>query len=57
MYNIVRTVFHGAEAGDNPWEASEGLEWTLSSPPPYHSFEIAPDISLFHDAKTDDKNS
>ncbi len=28
------------------WDGSQphGLEWTLSSPPPYHSFEVAPEV-------------
>ncbi|RDI43356.1 cytochrome c oxidase subunit I [Aquicella lusitana] len=26
------------------WEGAEGLEWTLPSPPPYHTFETAPII-------------
>ncbi|MGI9425798.1 MAG: cytochrome c oxidase subunit I [Hyphomicrobiaceae bacterium] len=30
---------------DNPWgEGAETLEWTLSSPPPFHSFETLPVI-------------
>jgi cytochrome c oxidase subunit 1 len=34
---------HKAEA--NPWgEGATTLEWTLSSPPPYHSFETLPRI-------------
>jgi cytochrome c oxidase subunit I len=33
------------EAGANPWGAgATTLEWTLSSPPPYHSFEELPRI-------------
>ncbi|MCA1297768.1 cytochrome c oxidase subunit I [Stappia indica] len=32
-------------AGDNPWgEGATTLEWTLSSPPPYHQFETLPRI-------------
>ncbi len=26
------------------WEGAEGLEWTLPSPPPYHSFVVAPTV-------------
>ncbi|HET6378501.1 MAG TPA: cytochrome c oxidase subunit I [Methylocella sp.] len=33
-------------AGDNPWGAgATTLEWTLSSPPPFHQFETLPVIS------------
>ena len=32
-------------AGDNPWgEYADTLEWTLSSPPAFHSFETLPKI-------------
>ncbi|MFG1294173.1 MULTISPECIES: cytochrome c oxidase subunit I [Xanthobacter] len=32
-------------AGDNPWgEGATTLEWTLSSPPPFHPFEVLPRI-------------
>jgi cytochrome c oxidase subunit 1 len=26
------------------WDGAEGLEWTLPSPPPYHTFETPPKI-------------
>src|SRR3546814_7350398 len=30
-------------AGDNPWgEGASTLEWTLSSPPPFHQYESLP---------------
>jgi cytochrome c oxidase subunit 1 len=33
-------------AGDNPWGVgATTLEWTLSSPPPYHQFETLPRIT------------
>src|SRR5690606_3327509 len=33
-------------AGNNPWgEGATTLEWTLTSPPPYHCFETLPRIS------------
>jgi cytochrome c oxidase subunit 1 len=32
-------------AGDNPWGAgATTLEWTLSSPPPFHQYEVLPRI-------------
>ena len=32
-------------AGDNPWgESATTLEWTLSSPPPFHQFSTLPVI-------------
>jgi cytochrome c oxidase subunit 1 len=44
LYNVVRTVGHGKKVGDKVWEGAHGLEWTLSSPPPYHSFTTPPNI-------------
>jgi cytochrome c oxidase subunit 1 len=33
------------KAADNPWGAgATTLEWTLQSPPPFHSFEVLPRI-------------
>ena len=32
----------GEKAPANPWDGAEGLEWTLPSPAPYHSFETPP---------------
>ncbi|MFW2831216.1 cytochrome c oxidase subunit I [Sphingomonas sp. ID0503] len=43
--NVIWSLFAGKPAGDNPWgEGATTLEWTLSSPPPYHQFETLPVI-------------
>jgi cytochrome c oxidase subunit 1 len=43
--NLIWSLFAGKKAGDNPWgEGATTLEWTLSSPPPYHQFEQLPKI-------------
>ncbi len=34
----------GAKASDHVWEGTKGLEWTLPSPAPYHSFSTPPKI-------------
>ena len=44
VYLIVKTIRGGKKATDEVWEGAEGLEWTLSSPPPYHSFNTPPVI-------------
>jgi cytochrome c oxidase subunit 1 len=41
---VVRTIRSGKKATGQVWEGAEGLEWTLASPPPYHSFTVAPRI-------------
>jgi cytochrome c oxidase subunit 1 len=43
VYNIIQCARgKGAKAADKPWDGAEGLEWTLPSPPPYHSFTVQP---------------
>ena len=41
---VARTIRGGRRAEDRVWEGAEGLEWTLSSPPPYHSFTSPPKL-------------
>ncbi len=45
-YLIFRSMRAGVKATDRVWDDGlpHGLEWTLSSPPPYHSFETAPEV-------------
>jgi cytochrome c oxidase subunit I len=43
--NIIYAFVAGKKAEGNPWgEGATTLEWTLSSPPPYHQFETLPVI-------------
>ncbi len=42
LYIVLQTVRKGQKATDQVWEGARGLEWTLSSPPPYHSFTTPP---------------
>ena len=47
--NLFLSLAAGRRAGDNPWgEGATTLEWTLSSPPPYHQFETLPVIEDHH---------
>ncbi len=49
LYNVIRTVRgKGEHATSQVWEGGRGLEWTLPSPAPYHSFETAPVIPEDH---------
>ncbi|MFL6712350.1 MAG: cytochrome c oxidase subunit I [Sulfurifustis sp.] len=41
-YLVVQTIRGGKRASAQVWEGASGLEWTLSSPPPYHSFLTPP---------------
>ena len=39
------TLLAGRKAADNPWGVgATTLEWTLSSPPPFHTFNDLPQI-------------
>ena len=43
--NLFWSLLAGRKAADSPWgEGATTLEWTLSSPPPYHQFETLPKI-------------
>jgi cytochrome c oxidase subunit 1 len=44
VYVIVKAIRGGQPATDEVWEGAHehGLEWTLPSPPPYHTWEVAP---------------
>ncbi|MFK7862236.1 MAG: cytochrome c oxidase subunit I [Granulosicoccus sp.] len=44
VYIIVKCVRGGDKATDEVWEGARGLEWTVASPAPYHTFESAPKI-------------
>jgi cytochrome c oxidase subunit 1 len=43
--NLIWSLAKGPKAPDNYWgEGATTLEWTLSSPPPFHQFETLPKI-------------
>jgi len=46
LYIVIRTIRVGEKVTNEVWEGaeSEGLEWTLPSPPPYHTFNTPPEI-------------
>lgn len=44
IYNIVMAIRKGKKAEAKPWEGAHGLEWTLPSPAPYHSFVTPPHV-------------
>jgi cytochrome c oxidase subunit 1 len=39
---ILKAIRGGQKATGQVWEGAEGLEWTVPSPAPYHTFETAP---------------
>lgn len=45
LYNLLHTIAAGRKARDGAvWEGSKGFEWTLPSPPPYHTFTTPPSL-------------
>jgi len=45
LIGVIMTHVRKEKAADNPWgEGATTLEWTLSSPPPFHQFETLPKI-------------
>ncbi|MDX6751095.1 cytochrome c oxidase subunit I [Geminicoccaceae bacterium 1502E] len=43
LYVLYRTFVTGPKCADNPWgEGATTLEWTVSSPPPFHTFNELP---------------
>lgn len=45
IFIVAHAFIAGRKAEDNYWgEGADTLEWTLSSPPPFHQFEIQPTL-------------
>ena len=45
LFILFRTLTAGAKCADNPWgEGATTLEWTQSSPPPFHTYEELPQV-------------
>src|SRR5262245_50909361 len=46
VYIIWSTARAGAKATDRVWEGAtpQGLEWTVPSPAPHHTFDVAPEV-------------
>ena len=44
LYIVIRTVRGGEKATDEVWEGAEGLEFTIPSPAPLHTFDTPPDL-------------
>jgi len=45
FYGMIVAFVRKEKAANNPWgPGATTLEWTLSSPPPFHQFEVLPRI-------------
>ena len=41
---IIKAIRGGEKATSAVWDQPTGLEWTVPSPAPYHTFEEAPEV-------------
>ena len=44
VYIVFQTIHGGEKVAGRVWEGARGLEWTLPSPAPYHSFATPPEV-------------
>ena len=46
LFIVIKAIRTGKKASNEVWEDTKdwGLEWTLDSPPPYHSFTVQPEV-------------
>jgi len=44
IYIVLKCIREGKKSADRSWEGATGLEWTVPSPAPYHTFETQPKI-------------
>jgi cytochrome c oxidase subunit 1 len=42
LWAVVKCIKGGEKATDQVWESAHGLEWTVPSPAPFHTFETPP---------------
>ena len=44
VYIVIATIRGGKKATSQVWEGAKGLEWTLPSPAPHHTFDTPPHL-------------
>jgi cytochrome c oxidase subunit 1 len=44
IYIVLKCIREGEKSKERSWEGATGLEWTVPSPAPYHTFEVQPKI-------------
>ena len=44
LFIVIKTVMGGKKATDQVWDGAKGLEWTVASPAPYHTFSTPPKV-------------
>jgi cytochrome c oxidase subunit 1 len=44
LYVVIKCIKGGTKATSQVWEGAHGLEWTVPSPAPFHTFETPPQV-------------
>ncbi|OED41509.1 cytochrome c oxidase subunit I [Endozoicomonas sp. (ex Bugula neritina AB1)] len=44
LFIVIKCIKGGEKAEAKSWEGAEGLEWSVPSPAPYHTFTTPPDV-------------
>lgn len=45
LYNVIATIRSGKPVSEEKtWEGAQGLEWTVATPLPYHTFSTPPEV-------------
>ncbi|NER64235.1 cytochrome c oxidase subunit I [Pseudomonas sp. MAFF212427] len=44
LFIVIKCIRGGQPAPAKPWDGAEGLEWSVPSPAPYHTFQTPPDV-------------
>jgi cytochrome c oxidase subunit 1 len=44
LYVVIKCIKGGKKATNQVWEGAHGLEWTVASPAPFHTFETPPQV-------------
>jgi cytochrome c oxidase subunit 1 len=44
LWVVIKSIRGGKKATAEVWDNPEGLEWTVPSPAPYHTFATAPEV-------------
>ncbi|MET0377635.1 MAG: cbb3-type cytochrome c oxidase subunit I, partial [Spongiibacteraceae bacterium] len=48
-FNVIRTIVAGKPVSDpKVWDGAQGLEWTVPTPAPYHTFSTPPQVKFDH---------
>jgi cytochrome c oxidase subunit I len=45
LFVVIKTIRSGKPATARVWEGAHGLEWTVPSPAPYHTFTHPPVVT------------